>query len=326
MVALALALVSSVAWGFADFFAGLCSRRLPVAKVVMLVVAGGAVSSLIVGFIAGAEWPGSPIVLPGVLGGLASLVAFTSFYRALAIGPMSIVAPIGGMYPIVPVAVGLALGERPSAVQIAGMAFVLAGVVAATYTSPGATTQRVTRAAVLLAVTAALASGAALIGISRAAVEDPYWGIVLVRSTAAVGVAAYLATRYARARRLSSADLEQTGFGGPAGGPAHSGDGSAGSPASRSAPGSAGSAARPSPFGLHDVPALVGIGALDTFATGLFGYAATFGYLSLVAVISSLFPLITVGLAKLVLGERVQPHQNAGVIVALAGAAMIAVG
>jgi drug/metabolite transporter (DMT)-like permease len=319
MVALALALVSSVAWGFSDFFAGLCSRRLPVTKVVLLVVVGGAVSSLVVGLIAGAEWPGWPIVLPGILAGIASLIAFTSFYSALALGPMSIVAPIGGMYPIVPVAVGLAVGERPSAVQIAGMIFVLAGVVAATYTSPGATTQRVTRAAVLLAATAALASGAALIGISRAAAEDPYWGIVLVRSTAAVGVAAYLASRYVRTRRRSSADLGQTGCDGTAG---RSTDG----PACTPAPGSAGSAVRPSPLHLRDVPALVGIGALDTFATGLFGYAATFGYLSLVAMISSLFPLITVGLARLVLGERVQPHQNAGIIAALAGAAMIAAG
>jgi drug/metabolite transporter (DMT)-like permease len=319
MVALTLALVSSVAWGFADFFAGLCSRRLPVTKVVLLVVVGGAVSSLVVGLIAGAEWPGWPIVLPGVLAGIASLAAFTSFYSALALGPMSIVAPIGGMYPIVPVAVGLAVGERPSAVQITGMVFVLAGVVAATYTSPGATTQRVTRAAVLLAAAAAVASGATLIGISRAAAEDPYWGIVLVRSTAAVGVAVYLASRYVRARRQSSADLGQTGRDGLAGG-------SARDPARGSISGPAGSAARRSPLRLQDVPQLVGIGALDTFATGLFGYAATFGYLSLVAVMSSLFPLITVGLAKLVLGERVQPHQNAGVIAALAGAAMIAAG
>jgi len=320
MVALALALVSGVAWGFSDFFAGLRSRRLPVTTVVLLVVTGGAASSFVVALVGGPEWPGWPIVWPGVLAGVASLATFMMFYKALAIGPMSIVAPIGGMYPIVPVVVGLVLGERPGTIQFAGMVFVLAGVAAATYTSPGATTRRITKAAVLLAAGAALAGGVVLIGVERAAQQDPYWGIVLMRSTAAAGVAAYLAASRLRRRvRRREGGTESLT-------PGVDGGNGPGDSASPEMPGQSGSSQSPAALRLADVPALLGIGTLDTFATGLFGYAATLGYLSLIAVISSLFPLITVGLAKVFLGERVQPHQNVGVAAALAGAAMIAVG
>ncbi len=73
-------------------------------------------------------------------------------------------------------------------------------------------------------------------------------------------------------------------------------------------------------------PLLLGIGALDTVATGLFAVATTFGYLSVVSVIASLFPLGTIALARLALGERIQPHQNVGVAAALCGVALVALG
>ena len=74
------------------------------------------------------------------------------------------------------------------------------------------------------------------------------------------------------------------------------------------------------------VPGLLLIGALDATATGLFAVATTYGYLSVVSVIASLFPLGTIALARLMLGERILPHQNVGVGVALTGVACVALG
>jgi drug/metabolite transporter (DMT)-like permease len=71
---------------------------------------------------------------------------------------------------------------------------------------------------------------------------------------------------------------------------------------------------------------LVLAGALDCGATGLYGLANTEGALSIVAVVGSLYPVITVVLARAVLGERIAPVQAAGVGIALAGVAMIAGG
>ena len=74
------------------------------------------------------------------------------------------------------------------------------------------------------------------------------------------------------------------------------------------------------------LPGLLVIGALDALATGLFAVASTYGYLSVVAVVASLFPLGTIALARLMLGERILPHQNVGVAVALTGVAFVALG
>ena len=72
------------------------------------------------------------------------------------------------------------------------------------------------------------------------------------------------------------------------------------------------------------LPGIVAIGLLDTGANGLFALATTQGYLSLVGVLGSLYPVVTVVLAYVVLRERLARHQLVGVIGALAGGALIA--
>ena len=78
--------------------------------------------------------------------------------------------------------------------------------------------------------------------------------------------------------------------------------------------------------GLRTALALAGIGLLDLGANALYNHASTIGELSSVSVASSLYPVVTVMLAALLLGERVQGIQRAGVVVALAGVLMIAAG
>ena len=71
---------------------------------------------------------------------------------------------------------------------------------------------------------------------------------------------------------------------------------------------------------------LVAAGTLDCGATALYGVANTKGALSIVSVVGSLYPVMTLILARAVLGERIRPVQQAGVAAALAGVAMIAAG
>jgi uncharacterized membrane protein len=71
---------------------------------------------------------------------------------------------------------------------------------------------------------------------------------------------------------------------------------------------------------------LVAAGTLDCSATALYGVANTKGALSIVSVVGSLYPVMTLILARAVLGERIRPVQQAGVAAALAGVAMIAAG
>jgi drug/metabolite transporter (DMT)-like permease len=78
--------------------------------------------------------------------------------------------------------------------------------------------------------------------------------------------------------------------------------------------------------GVRDLPILVAIGAGDVTANAALAVASTRGLLSVVAVLSSLYPAITVLLARAVHDERLGRVQTIGVISALAGVVLIASG
>jgi drug/metabolite transporter (DMT)-like permease len=65
------------------------------------------------------------------------------------------------------------------------------------------------------------------------------------------------------------------------------------------------------------------VGVLDILANGFFALAATKGLVSVVAVLASLYPVVTVALARVVLKERLRAIQRVGAALALAGVALI---
>lgn len=71
---------------------------------------------------------------------------------------------------------------------------------------------------------------------------------------------------------------------------------------------------------------LVAIGVFDTGANVLVAYATTKGAAGIVAVLSALYPVVTVVLARIVLGEQLSLSRRVGGVVALGGAALVAVG
>ena len=76
----------------------------------------------------------------------------------------------------------------------------------------------------------------------------------------------------------------------------------------------------------RDLRDVVAVGLLDVLANALFALASTRGLVSLVAVLASLYPVVTIFLARLVLKERIRASQGAGVALALVGVAAIASG
>ena len=113
MTAILLALGASLAWGFADFGAGVGSRRLPVFVVALVMQSAGLVVAGIAVAVTGAPAPSWGQAAWAALAGLAGVGGLTAFYRALAVGSMGIVGPISTTAAIVPLAYGLARGERP---------------------------------------------------------------------------------------------------------------------------------------------------------------------------------------------------------------------
>jgi drug/metabolite transporter (DMT)-like permease len=307
MFAIVLALAASLCWGSGDFLGGLTTRRASLWAVIVGSQAVGLMGAALVVVIAGRAWPGLHAVWPVLLGGLASVVAISCFYKALAIGSMSIVAPISATNAMIPFLVGLAAGERPSVTQLAGVALAAAGVllVASERAHAGDTIgaaalpnepavapatviaagramhvpRRNQRRAIILALTAAVAMGLVLVGYDATARYDPLWAMLGGRFSSAVLFAVVFLLMRPRLEMRRSA-----------------------------------------------LPFVVAVGLLDTGANGLFAVATTQGYLSIVAVLGSVYPVVTVLLAYGLLRERLAPHQMAGAVGTLAGIALIAAG
>ena len=131
MGALGLALVSALCWGTADFFGGLTTRRLGIVLVGAVSQAAGLVAIGLVIVLTRAPMPDGRGFALGAAAGLCATIGLGALYQGLAVGPMSIVAPITALEVIVPVAAGFVRGDRPTSVQVVGMILAILGVVLA---------------------------------------------------------------------------------------------------------------------------------------------------------------------------------------------------
>jgi drug/metabolite transporter (DMT)-like permease len=182
MFALVLALSSSACWGVSDFIGGVSARRVPLLRV-MLVSQGVGLCVLTVVIAArGAAPPDLLRLLPAAAAGVGGVAALAAFYRALAIGTMSIVAPISATGVAVPVLVGVAGGDRPAALQVVGIVAAVIGVVLASReTDAGIQQRRIARTSLVLALVAALGFGSYFVGIRASARADVLWALFVSR-------------------------------------------------------------------------------------------------------------------------------------------------
>jgi drug/metabolite transporter (DMT)-like permease len=279
VTAVLLALAASLTWGFADFGAGIVARRLPAFVVAGVVESAGLVVSAAVVLALHESPPSARQFAWAAFAGVVGVVGLAAFYRALSVGAMGIIGPITATAAIVPVAYGLARGERPSTLQGAGVALAIVGVVAASLERVPDRRRRRFGAGVGLALAAALCFGWALVGLSRAAPGGTAWSVLTMRAAAVPLVLGVVLVSKPPLRASSRA-----------------------------------------------LALLVVVGLGDTFATLLYSIATTRGLLSVVAVLASLYPIVIVVLARVLLTERVARAQLGGVAVALAGVALISAG
>jgi len=273
--AAALALAAAASWGVGDFFGGLKSRSLnPVA---ILIVAQPIGLTLLGVWVAvrGQGPPGSA-VLWACLAAVLGTTGLIAFYRGMAAGALSIVAPIAGAGATIPVIWGLAGGDRPSGYQELGFAAALVGVVLASFERRPEAARLA--AGVGWAAIAMLAFGAYYIPMHAASHGDFLWAAFVFRLTSTTLIAAaWLVLRPPRARRA-------------------------------------------------DLPVLASIGVLDTGGNVFFAAASAKGLVSVVSILASLYPVVTVLLARAVLHERVHRSQELGIALALAGIVLISAG
>jgi drug/metabolite transporter (DMT)-like permease len=278
MLAVGLALAANLAYGVSDFLGGLRSRSLPLLSV-LLVSQGTALLIVLVVVIVSGESPPADHLKYGVLAGLGEALGVASLYRGLAIGTMSVVAPLGATAPVVAVIAGSVMGEAPSAMQGAGIAIAIAGVVliSSTEKSPGG--GNAIGPSVIFGLLTALGFGSFFVGMDAASEGSVPWALLAARCTTMVIFGVAFAIR-----------------------------------------------ARPLQLDSRDLPVLAGIGALIVSADSLYAVASTKGLLSVVAVLSSLYPVVTIALARIYLNEKLGGMQRLGVPAALVGAAVVSLG
>ena len=276
MQAVALALGASLTWGLADFFGPLQGRVLGALRALIYVQLGGLLGIAVIVAVRGKGWEGSAALLavPAAASGTLGLFAY---YRGVAVGAISIVAPIAGISAVVPVIVGIASGDRPSAWQLLGIACALIGVFLAAR-EPGRTGARFA-AGVGLAMFAALGFGGYFPFMHAAGNADFWWASLIFRMTSTSMILAIVA-------------VQRPSLGVPG----------------------------------RLLPWLTLIGLGDMFGNLLFAASSASGLVSITSVLASLYPIVTVVLARIVLSERVARSQEAGIGLTLAGVALISAG
>lgn len=190
MTPLFLALGASLAWGVADFVGPLWARTWGTLRVLLWAQVGGVIAIGIAIAVRG-DGPRGPAVLFATLAAVAGTLGLYAYYRGMAIGAMSVVAPIAGASAIIPVLWGVAAGDRPSAPQIAGIVCALAGVALASQ-EHGPETRRVATG-VGLALLAAIGFGFYFPPMHAAGKVDFWWTALVFRVTTLALVASAIA-------------------------------------------------------------------------------------------------------------------------------------
>lgn len=290
MMVMLLGLVAAVLYGTGDFLGGLAARKAPVLAVLTVAETAGVIVALPVAVM----WPG-PMSLAGLAwgasAGLAGGLGLIIFYRGLAAGPMSVVAPVSGLVStVLPVAVALAEGERPGFGVYAGALLCLAAIVltsSAGQASParGASAAPPHRApgpgrALGYGSAAGACFGLFFLLIRNAGQSGQLWPVAAGR----IGELAVVLIAAAALRRA----------------PLPRGTG-----------------------GRLLLPA-AGAGAIDVIANISYVAATRAGMFGLAVVLASLYPGVTVLLARVVLGERLRWVQQAGLGLAAVGIILVA--
>ncbi len=281
-----LALGSAIAYGVSDFTGGVLTKRAHVLNVILL----SQLVSCVILIFALPFWDGSfswEALQWGTAVGVAGMAGAALLYRGLAIGRMGVVAPITAVLAaVIPLSFGLAVGERPGWLSLVGVGIGLVAVVLISSSSEPETATGVTDGEPLLS-----SGGQGLVEALGAGAGFGLFFILLERAPDGSGIWPLAGTRISMIGVVALlAALTHAPF-------------------------------RP---GMGMVPSLVWLGFINLSADLLYLLATRAGLLSLVAVITSLYPAATVALARGFLGERMVKQQLLGMVFAALSVSLIA--
>ncbi len=286
-----LGLSSAIAYGASDFMGGILTRRAHVFTVILLSqTVAFALLLLALPFWAGVFSWGA--LSWGAAAGLGAFAGASLLYRGLAIGRMGVVAPITGVLSAaIPVLFGLAIGERPGVVALTGVLLGLVAVGLISRAPEGASSVEASRRD-----RNAQRSVSFRQGIAEAFGAGVGFALFFILLERAPGGSELWPLAGTRASLVTAVLLSAATVGAPI----------------RATRG----------IGTK----LVGLGLINVVADLLYLLATRAGLLSLVVVITSMYPAFTIVLARLLLKERMVGQQVLGLALAALGVALIALG
>jgi drug/metabolite transporter (DMT)-like permease len=281
-------LLAAVGWGLTDFLGAVSGRRLgslPALAVSQLVGIIGAVVLFVV------HGPGfGP--MDGLWGflianGVIAMIAYSLHYRALELGPVAVVSPVGAGYAVVGFALTvLLLHEHPGGIAILGGVITIGGVFLVSANLPALRARLHEKPPGLWwALGSAVGFGVAGVLLGVIARDSHDW-VVTLFSTRLVLVAAYLPLLIGRRKTFHKV----------------------------------------SGAGIAAYVAAGAAGAFDLLGVASYSAGATRGFLSIVLAASAIFPMIAVGMSVVILKERLVFNQYVGVAVVVTGLLMLGLG
>lgn len=282
MLSETLGLSSSLAVGTADFIAGLQTRRQQLLTVMTVSQLASVAALLPLAWIFEGAPPSPRSLALALAAGLLLPLGMAALFSALALGKMGVVAPITGTSAVVPVVAGIIAGERPAALQIAGIVLCIGGVVlVAAQADSAPDSSAADRRSVLLAILTVPIIGFMVVLLAGAGGPgEDLWAVTYMR-----GVSCALTCVAALVHGAAVRDSLHAHF-----------------------------------------PPLIAVGLLDAVGLVMFLTATDTGLLSVSAVLFSLYPAVTVLLARVLLAERLRSVQIAGAMTILVGIAALALG
>ncbi len=288
MFVVALALGSSLCYGVSNFLGPQLARRHTL--ITVLVVSQIAALGVCVVYVladGGRTLPSADIAL-ALLAGAGNATGLIGFYKAAELGPLSVAAPIGALGAVIPVAWGLATGDPVRAPQLVGLALAMGGAALAARRPAASAEEAVSypdpRASLIWAAGSAVAFGVFLTALPKASAHGQPWALLDARLALVALLTAW-----------AGRDLRELGL------------------------------LRTSATPVVPRLLLLAVpGLLLVVGTLFYTAAADRGELSLVSVLGSLFPVVTVALGVSLLRERLSRTQAVGVAAALGGIVLIA--
>lgn len=303
-----IGLLGALIFGAADFLGGLASKRISPIRVTAIAATAGLIGLLLVLALGFGAWSVEAVVWGG-LSGVSGALAISLLYACLAIGPMSILSPLTAVVgAIVPMTWGLLGGERLAlpgylALGLALIAVVLVGFV------PEKGAVRPSVAGVLMAIGSGTMIGAFLILIDQTPDDSGVVPLVMNRAVNAALMFATVGVLWLVSRRAARTTVTDTV------------EEDAAEVLHQATP----HQAAHSTTGWKPGLALaIACGIVDALANALLLVGLRLGDLSVMSVLTAMYPAGTILLAAVVLKERIAPVQWVGLALALIAAGMLA--